>query len=284
MLICSKAREFSIDKCTSEMASWWARSFTNFTPSFMGENSSLNSYGTRIQVPQQVDSRKEEPLVIHTNSFLFTHRFCFSSAASMLRATRLRCVCMGGGGGHCPYFLFFSQKTPGKEKTVGQRRPQLSVLFVQSCLTLCDPKDCNPPGSSVHVILQARILEWVAMPFSRGSSQPRDQTQVSCIAGGFFTIWVTREALPQPGKPSAKPAPKSSRETGRDSVEVQGNNGASASGTLSGSGWSIWSLGSQGRGPAYLKSLDMLGKWINEEIPDGLPSGSDSLGLGQSCI
>ena len=50
------------------------------------------------------------------------------------------------------------------------------------------------PDSSVHGILQARILEWGAIPFSRGSSRPRDQTQVSRIAGGFFTIWVTREA------------------------------------------------------------------------------------------
>ena len=54
--------------------------------------------------------------------------------------------------------------------------------------------DCSPPGSSVHGILQARILEWVAMPSSRGSSRPRDWTQVSCIARGFFTIWATREA------------------------------------------------------------------------------------------
>ena len=53
----------------------------------------------------------------------------------------------------------------------------------QSCPTLCDPVDCIPPGSSAHGILQARILEWVAISFSRGSSQPRDQTQVSCIAG-----------------------------------------------------------------------------------------------------
>ena len=52
----------------------------------------------------------------------------------------------------------------------------------QSCLTLC-----NPMEYSVHRILQARILEWIALPFSRGSSQPRDQTQVSRIAGGFFT-------------------------------------------------------------------------------------------------
>ena len=49
------------------------------------------------------------------------------------------------------------------------------------------------PGSSVHGILQARILEWVAIPFSRASSWPRDQTQVSCIAGRFFTVWATRE-------------------------------------------------------------------------------------------
>ena len=54
--------------------------------------------------------------------------------------------------------------------------------LLQLCLTLCDPVDCNPPGSSVHGILQARILEWVAMPSSRGSSQPRDWTHVSCIS------------------------------------------------------------------------------------------------------
>ena len=66
---------------------------------------------------------------------------------------------------------------------------------VQSCLSLCDPMDYSLPGSSVHGILQAaRTLEWIAIPFSRGSSQPRDQTQVSCIAGRFFTIWATREA------------------------------------------------------------------------------------------
>ena len=50
----------------------------------------------------------------------------------------------------------------------------LCVLDAQSCLTLCDSMDCSLPGSSVHGILQARILEWVAMPFSRGSSQPKD--------------------------------------------------------------------------------------------------------------
>ena len=63
------------------------------------------------------------------------------------------------------------------------------VKDTQSCLTLCNPMDYT-----VHGILQARILEWVAIPFSRGSSPPRDWTQVSQIAGRFFTSWVTREA------------------------------------------------------------------------------------------
>ena len=57
----------------------------------------------------------------------------------------------------------------------------------QSSPSLCDPLDCSPPDSSVHGILQARILEWVAMSSSRGSSQPKDRTRVSCTAGGFFT-------------------------------------------------------------------------------------------------
>ena len=65
---------------------------------------------------------------------------------------------------------------------------KVKVLVTQSCLTLGNPIGCNPPNSSVLAVFQARILEWVAIPFSRGSSQPRDQTWVSCIAGRFFTI------------------------------------------------------------------------------------------------
>ena len=65
---------------------------------------------------------------------------------------------------------------------------------VKSCLTLCDPVECSLPGSSVHGILQARILEWVAISFSRGSSRPRDSTWVSHIAGRRFNLWATREA------------------------------------------------------------------------------------------
>ena len=85
------------------------------------------------------------------------------------------------------------------------------------CLTLCDPMDWHLPGSSVHGILQARMLEWVAVPFSRGSSWPRDQTHISCVSclsGGFFTTSATWEAhlyiyvylLPL-GPPSRLPTP-----------------------------------------------------------------------------
>ena len=67
------------------------------------------------------------------------------------------------------------------------------VLIAQLCLTL-QPMDCSLPGPSVHGIFQARILEWVAIPFFRGPSGHRDRTWVSCIAGRFFSIWSTREA------------------------------------------------------------------------------------------
>ena len=67
------------------------------------------------------------------------------------------------------------------------------VLVTLSCLTLCDSMDYFLPGSSVHGFTQARILEWVAFSFSRRSSQSRDWTWASCIAGRFFTIWSTRE-------------------------------------------------------------------------------------------
>ena len=58
----------------------------------------------------------------------------------------------------------------------------------KSCLTLCNPMNCSLPGYSVHGIVQSRILEWADIPFSRGSFQPRDRTQISCITARFFTI------------------------------------------------------------------------------------------------
>ena len=84
-----------------------------------------------------------------------------------------------------PYYIchsFFIEKV--KESEVAQ-----------SCLTLCNPLDCSLPGSSIHGIFQARLLEWIAISFSRRSSQPRDWTQVSCIEGRRFTFWATREVI-----------------------------------------------------------------------------------------
>ena len=70
---------------------------------------------------------------------------------------------------------------------------KVKVLAAQSCLTFCNPMDCIPPGAFVHGILQARILEWVAVPLSKGSSRPRYGTHVYCTVGRFFTVWATRE-------------------------------------------------------------------------------------------
>ena len=75
----------------------------------------------------------------------------------------------------------------------------LCAKSLQSCLTLCYPVDCSPPGSSVSGILQARILEWVAMPSSRETSRPRDRTRisyVSCTVGEFFTTESSGRLLP----------------------------------------------------------------------------------------
>ena len=65
----------------------------------------------------------------------------------------------------------------------------------QSCPTICDPMDCSPPGSSLHGILQARVLEWVAISFTSGSSRPRDRTRVSCIAGRRLNLWAPDEGM-----------------------------------------------------------------------------------------
>ena len=77
------------------------------------------------------------------------------------------------------YFLIYHMKSESE--------------VAQSCPTLCDPMDCSLPGSSICGILQARVLEWGAISFSRRSSQPRDRTQVSCIVDRRFTVWANRE-------------------------------------------------------------------------------------------
>ena len=74
---------------------------------------------------------------------------------------------------------------------------QVQVLVAQWYPTLCGPMDCSLPGSSIHGISQAGMVEWIAISFSKGSSQPRNRTQVSCIAGKFFTDWATWETQAQ---------------------------------------------------------------------------------------
>ena len=81
----------------------------------------------------------------------------------------------------------------GLTKSSEKKRSEKWSEVTQSCPTLCNPVDCSPSGSSAHGILQARILKWVAISFSRGSSWPRDRTQVSCIAGRRFNLWATRD-------------------------------------------------------------------------------------------
>ena len=76
---------------------------------------------------------------------------------------------------------------------IGTLPIKMFLKVSQSRLTLCDPINCSLPSSSVHGILQTRILEWVAISFSRGSSWPRDRIWVSCIVGRVFTFWATRD-------------------------------------------------------------------------------------------
>ena len=94
-----------------------------------------------------------------------------------------------GGLFYVCLFRDTNQRVGEQQLYWGNTAQKVKVKVAQSCPTLCNPMDYT-----VHEILQARILEWVAFPFSRESSQPRDWTGVSSIAGGFFTSWVTREA------------------------------------------------------------------------------------------
>ena len=93
-------------------------------------------------------------------------------------------------GKQCKQWLTLFFWPPKSLQMVTERKVKVKVKL---CLTLCDPIGCSLPGSSVHGILQARVLEWVAISFSRGSSWPRDRTQVSHVVGRCFTIWANRE-------------------------------------------------------------------------------------------
>ena len=126
-----------------------------------------------MNADEGVEKREYELLLL-----LLSHFSCVQLYATHRRQpTRLR----------CPW------DSPGKNTGVGCHfllqcmKVKSESEVAQSCLTLHDPMDCTLPGSSVRGIFQARVLEWGAIAFSRGSSRPRDQTQVSCIVGRCFT-------------------------------------------------------------------------------------------------
>ena len=141
-------------------------------------------------------------------------------------------VCLGLGG-HSPTFRWHMTLLPSQAELWGKRGDQTHMglflflllsltvcictvglvavaVFSKSCPTLCDPVDCSLPASSVHGIFQARILGWVAISLSTGTSRLRDQTCVSCLAGGFFTTDPPEKSMglgevktgPQPQRPA----------------------------------------------------------------------------------
>ena len=129
-------------------------------------------------------------------------RLAAAGSSASLWSEGLSGMAFSGEEGSAWWWAYPQSKHPKrrKQKWHGLLRPSLrshsatllyhQVLATQSCPSLCNP--IVSPGSSVRGILQARILEWVAIPFSRGSSQPRNWTLVSCIEGRFFTIWAIR--------------------------------------------------------------------------------------------
>ena len=126
-----------------------------------------------------------------------TQQIWMVRAQGVYRKTQLKCQLLGEDFLDHPNFqenqgILYS---PPSYKTLRRARLIMRLCMLsQLCPTFCNPMDCSPPSPSVHGILQARILQWVARPSFRDSSQPRDQTQVSCTAGGFFTSQATREA------------------------------------------------------------------------------------------
>ena len=118
----------------------------------------------------------------------------------ILGISELKWTGMGESNSDDHYIHYCGQESLGRNGVaiMVNKSPKCSESeseSAQSCPTLCDPMDCSLPGSSLHGILQARVLEWVAISFSRGSSRPRDRTQVSRIPGRRFNLGATREAL-----------------------------------------------------------------------------------------
>ena len=120
------------------------------------------------------------PSVLGAHGFLHSWRDPVVCSASQIMHVFLRIFIMNFPLEKPPGLVLFSTESKFLMLSGAQ--------VLQLCPTFCDPMDCSPPGSSVPGILQARLLEWIAMPSSRGSSRPRDGSWVCCIAGGFFTV------------------------------------------------------------------------------------------------
>ena len=99
----------------------------------------------------------------------------------------------GGSGGSIIYYLFSWFSSDLLRQLFDKLPEKKESEVARSCPTLCNPMDCSLPGFYVHGIFQASVLEWVAISFSRGSSHPRNWTQVSHTVGRCFTLWATRE-------------------------------------------------------------------------------------------
>ena len=160
-----------VDNCEISRKSWVWVLITSFGASLVLAQMVKNQPG--MQETQALSLGPKDPL----EKAMATHS---SIPAWILEFRIVRTEELGGTWGR--------EESDKTEQLIHSTHTPLSVVLVtQSCPTLCDPMDCSPPGSSVHGILQARILEWAAISFSRGSSQPRDWTQVSHITGRFFT-------------------------------------------------------------------------------------------------
>ena len=135
-------------------------------------------------------------LHIYTFYFIFYTYLIYLHICNLLNAwleiACIYCICNSKYIDKPKWNLYLSLKLKFLISNIMSKFIQKLCEVTESCPSLCDPMDHSLPGSSIHGIFQARVLEWVAILFSRGSSQPRDW---NCIAGICFTIWATREAL-----------------------------------------------------------------------------------------
>ena len=135
-------------------------------------------------------------LITHTHTHTHTHRFFFFFFAVLRRLNNVYSVLTVARLGHssCGNLPLGAtvKRESGKNTTCRGWIP--CVLHHSVVSSSLQPPDCSQPGSSVHGILQARILDWVAMPSSRGSSQPKDQIRISCIGRWILCHWATWEA------------------------------------------------------------------------------------------